>query len=423
VKEVGITYIKDCFFEWLDTNHINEAGASLPTLKNKLYRGINSFFSENLLSQLNIDASIKFVKDAKDKAFFYFRNGIVEVTEKSINLVPYSQMKGHIWENQILERDFLVLPEETAKKGVFAQFCDLIAKEDYMNFECLQSIIGYLLHDFKDNKRKAVNFTDSSLERGNNGRTGKTLLAKALGLLRVHGEINGKNFVADNKHKYQDLNLDTQLVNLNDVKKGFKLEWIYNDITEGLMVEKKNQNPFRIKPNIIVCSNLPLELEGGSDKDRIVEFEFSNKFSIQYTPQDHFKHWFFRDWSVQEWSAFDNFMLCCVKFYLEVGNMIQPENTNLAKRKLMSFTAPEFVEFIEAQELKTGVEYEKKALLQEFAQAYTDFESVKMKTFTKWLRHYVESNPAIKAMEERQNKTTRQSIFVLKSAIPSEIVK
>jgi outer membrane receptor for Fe3+-dicitrate len=127
---------------------------------------------------------------------------------------------------------------------------------------------------------KAVNSTDSSLERGNNGRTGKTILAKGIGKLRVYGEINGKDFDATNTHKYQDLNLDTQFVNLNDVKKGFKLEWVYNDITEGLMVEKKNQNPFRNYANIVICSNLPLELNGASDKDRIVEFEFANYFNM-----------------------------------------------------------------------------------------------------------------------------------------------
>jgi hypothetical protein len=102
--------------------------------------------------------------------------------------------------------------------------------------------------------------------------------------------------------------------------------------------------------------------------------------------------------------------------------MLQPENTNLAKRKLMEFTTPEFLEFIEAQDLKTGVEYEKKPLLNEFVSAYSDFENVKMKTFTKWLRLYVESNPTLK-IEERQNKTTRQSVFVLKSTTPNEIVK
>jgi hypothetical protein len=273
------------------------------------------------------------------------------------------------------------------------------------------------LHDFKESKRKAINFTDSSLESGNNGRTGKTLLAKSIGKLRVYGEINGKDFNPTKTHKYQTLQMDTQIVNLNDITKGFQLEWIYNDITEGLSVEKKNQTPFRIAPNIVICSNRPLETKGGSDRDRILEFEFAHYFSEKYSPEDHFKHRFFEDWNESDWNAFDNFMLYCAKFFLEVGDMVQPHNTNLAKRKIIEYTNPEFIEFIESQDLKIGVEYDKKAFFEDFKRFAPDYDNpkFKMNTFTKWLTTYTENTADYGGISHYQNKKENKSVFCLKA--------
>jgi hypothetical protein len=401
VQQVDRQHIIDYFIDWLNQNHSDEL-VSLEELKNKIYKGLDSYFSRNLLARLTLDKPLHFLTDTKEKAFFYFKNGIVTVTRQNVDFQPYSQkFEGYLWKNQILERNF-----ESADHtdSVFGEFCYLIAKEKKENLFSLCSLIGYLLHDYKDGKRKAINFTDSSLDTKNNGRSGKTLLSKSLGKLRIYKEINGKDFKPENKHKYQDCNLDTQIINLNDVTKHFDLESVYNDITENICVEGKNKKPFYIITKMIICSNRPLEVSSGSDKDRVIEFEFSNFFSEKHSPENQFGHWFFSDWTAEEWHRFDNFILECVSIYLRNG-IINPMNENLKKRKLLIQTSEEFLIFMDLNDLKPNQEYNKKELYEAFIK-FTSWNSEKFsqRSFTKWLRTFAEFSENFGEFKERNDK-------------------
>jgi hypothetical protein len=385
VKEVSRHHIIDYFFNWLDKNYQDEK-VKLDNLKEQLMKGLATYFSKDILARLVISEPLNFLNDTPKEGFFYFKNVVAVVNAENIDFQEYSKLKGYIWERQIIPRDFQF--EENYSEGVFSQFTYLIANKNLEKWISLSTLIGYLLHDYKGGKRKAINFTDGSLDVKNNGRSGKTLLCKAIGKLRVYSEINGKDFKAEDKHKYQDCNLDTQFINLNDVKKSFTLESVYNDITEAVKVEGKNKKPFYIISKFAICSNRPLKTEGGSDKDRVIEFEFSSFFSEKYQPKDHFKHWFFADWNSQEWNKFDSYMLACVQAYLKNGT-IEPVNENLNRRKLLEHTDEDFIAFIEGIDLQSNYKYDKKRLFEDFKKTF-DREEVKQKRFTDWLKTYAE---------------------------------
>lgn len=347
--------IIDIFFkEYFDKLNFSREDVSKNQVYEALLSGLEKYFSESILARLTSEKP-EFIQDTKGKAFLFFENICIEVAkgEKEFSVIgkPYKEMKGCIWKNHILSKnfnykniDFSVL--ENIKSNMFAYFVWLISKQDMERFLQIASIIGYALHTYPHVKRKAINFTDSSLENDNNGRSGKTLLAKALGKLRAYKEVAGKDFKADNKHKYQICELDTQIVNINDLRANFYFESLYNDITEGISVEKKNQTPFTIQPKIILTSNQPIKTKGGSDRDRIIEYEFSEHFSVKWSPEQEFNKRFFTDWDDTEWNNFYNFFVWCIGAYFSNG-LAEPSNSNLEIRKLIKESSDDFWEWCE----------------------------------------------------------------------------
>jgi hypothetical protein len=322
-------------------------------LLNKFYKNMRSLFNKDLFARVRTSVPIVVNGDTVDATFFYYRNGFVKVTKDGWILTPYSELNGSVWNTQMLDRDFIASPDADLNNpvmmGNFADFCWKVSGQIEQRFNSLCSIIGYLLHDFYDYRLKAILFTDSSLSDSSEGRTGKTLLAKMIGSIRSYAEINGKDFDASNKHKYEDAKLGTQLMHLNDVqsrgKFKFEFEDVFNDVTEGFIVNAKYQTPFRQFAKMIISANKTLNIVGASARDRIVEFELSQFFSDSNSPSDHYKEWFGRDWDDKAWQQFDNFMCLCSMAFHTTG-LVKPESINLAKRKLINHTAPEFLDFM-----------------------------------------------------------------------------
>lgn len=359
IEYLNKTKIIDIFFnEYFEQINFSREEVSKSQVNEALLSGIDKYFSESILARLTTEKP-EFIQDTKDKAFLFFQNICIEITKEgtqefSVIGKPYKELNKCIWKNHILPKsfeykkiDFTIF--EDIKCNVFADFVWFVAKQDMERFLQIASIIGYALHTYPHVKRKAICFVDSSLETDNNGRSGKTLLAKALGKVRAYKELPGKDFKADNKHKYQTCELDTQIVNINDLKANFYFESLYNDITEGISVEKKNQTPFTIQPKIILTSNQPIKTKGGSDRDRIIEYEFSDYFSVKWSPEQEFKKRFFSDWDDNEWNNFYNFFVWCIGVYFTNG-LTEPTNANLEIRKLIKESSPDFWEWCEDKE-------------------------------------------------------------------------
>ena len=221
------------------------------------------------------------------------------------------------------------------------------------------------------------------------------MLCKSLGKIKNYTEINGKDFDPADKHKYDLAELATQLICLNDLRKNFVFENLYNDITEYITVNKKNQQPFKIRAKLIITTNKTIQTEGDSSKDRSIEFEMSDYYSSTKSPYDEFGVWFFSGWDVNQWADFDNFMVQCIVLYLEKG-LIEVEPINLNRRKLIDNTCAEFVEFVtdmlDSGKLKYDFEYNKKEIFEEYLEEYPDLREHKFygsqRTFVKFLQRY-----------------------------------
>jgi len=425
IEEVSVTHIQDAFINYLEKLPDNlHGGISRESLISKFYRNPSHYFCENRLNLLRPKSNFNFSADTKDECFIYFSNGFVKCTKTGYKLLPYSELNGLIWHDQIVNSSFVINDfnsDPPENRGDFSHFVFNISSKNRSRYDSLCSIIGYLLHSYYIGKLKAVVLTDSKISETPSGRTGKTLFCQALKYIKKYTEINGKDFDPSNKHKYQQANLDTQITHVNDVRKNFDFECLFNDITEGIVVDKKNTKPFRISTKLIVSTNQTIRIEGASAKDRAIEFEFAEHYNEKFSPENEFGHWFFRDWNDDEWSRFFNFCMNCICTYLENGVVLAAQ-INLNKRKLFDSTCHEFVEFMEAQiddgNIIAGSEYDKKELYERFltdSPEFKDQKNFKPRKFTEWLRAYTKYSghfsPIDPEKHERKSGAARYITF------------
>lgn len=382
-------------------------------LTNHFLRNMNKLFSKDMFARVRTDKPILINRDTKDKTFFYYRNGFVEVDKSGYRLRDYKDMNGSVWESQM--KDF-ELPEADFTKydtldkmGMFADFCFKVAKQDEKRFEQLCALTGYVCHDFYDYKLKAVNITDSSLGDYSEGRTGKSLWANAFRHVRSHCAIDGKQFIPTDERKYQKAEMGTQIIHIDDLnhrgRDKFDFERLFNEITNGYQVRKLYVPPFEQQSKFILSSNKTINVQGASQRDRIIEFEWSDYFNEARSPMDEYKCYFFADWDAAEWARFHNFMAFCSRVFHAKG-LQQPEAINLHTRKLINHTAQEFLDFME--DVKEALEksyypwegyqppkwqQEQTSTFNNTPRPWTEFEFDTRQTF----EHFIKQNPDFKS--------------------------
>lgn len=427
VREVSHIQIADAFFNYIEELEEEDIPyITHETLINKFLSSLGTYFNEKLLWRLTPREPLQFNTDTREVKYMYFKNCYIEITKDKVTEKKYETLRKFIWESEVINRDFSLKYDKD--EAVIRQFINKVCNEDSKRVLALKTITGYAVHNFSECKLKAVILTDMTISEDGeaNGRTGKSLYCKAIGHiisgnqdnanLKSYCEINGKDFNPAERYKYQRASLDTKVLVLNDVKRNFDMDVLYNDITEGVTVERKNQNPFVIKPKIIITTNKTIKIEGDSSKDRVVEFEFSSFFSKENSPEKVFGHWFFRDWNPDEWRRFDTFMIECVQEYLKHG-LIEPDQINLNMRKLYDHTCREFVEYMESLNIMDGEEFDKKQMYSDFIEGYPDYNNGKLRQhrFSLWIKSFTILHPEFEAYnketDEVKNDKSRKIKF------------
>ena len=422
------TLVTDAFFDHLDEKDefLDEYDTlSRDYLKGKIMKSLSTYFKEEKLYRLRPAKPIELNKDTADIKFFYYKNGFVEVTKDGTRFNDYSKLPGYIWNTEILNRNYLepIAGKTSVYEKFITQLCLANGEESPSRLQSLKQIIGYLLHSYTEYKLTAILMTDSKMSDDGeaNGRSGKTLFTRGLGWMLSADprtseiptfiDINGKDFDPTVSKKYQMVGLETKIICFNDLKRYFDVECLYNDVAEGVTVEQKFMNPFKVQAKMILNSNKTVRVDGDSSKDRFLEFQVSDHFSRKHTPAMEFKHWFFKDWDANEWALFDSFMFSCVtEFFTNDSRITEPEQINLDVRKLHENTKPEFIDFMEDQNFEFDLLYNRKDLYHKFITRYEDFANDKKFTqakFTTWINTYTKFHPDYepynKARDEKRN--------------------
>ncbi len=396
VSEINVGYLLS-----LARKHILECteeegnhGAILNSLHKKV-----SFFSDKNLKLLK-KADIEFLTDTRDAAYFPFINGVVEIKKESIELKAYDEFDQYIWEESIVQRDYEPFSEEQLVDSCdFNRFIeDLVRVENEEHRtsrkKALQSAVGYLSHRYKDPAvNKAVVLMDIFVNGMPNGGSGKTLISTAIGKLRNQSIIDGKSYDQKRWFRLSTVEMGTELLLFDDVKKDFDVEQVFPLMTTGMHIQRKHKDDYFIayekSPKIVITTNYALNGESSSFRRRIYEFEVSDTYNAENTPRDKFGRNFFDEWEDTDWIKFYNTMFHCIQIYLEDG-LLESEPINIKYSKLINNTSLEFIEFAQTN-ITINSQLDKKSLFAIFIAQFPDFKvMLKQRTFTEWLKRWGE---------------------------------
>ena len=322
---------------------------------------VRNHFSARLTSELGPDKleRLEKIEDNFDvfepfQQRFYFRNGMVTVTPQGIKHDKI--IDATVWDHRVVKRTFnrvgiIESVESDSETGGYKiNFTESGKRCDFLNFLIYASdfwwqkggpqtpiekkefnqhllnkltAIGYLLSDYKfQTELKAVIAMDGEMSDvgQSNGRTGKSLIGKAISYVVDQAKIDGRKTKNDDDFMFTETTMRTRNVFFDDVPVNFNFERLYVAITGDLNVNVKGGSRFTIpgerSPKIYIATNHAINgSESRSSQERIIYIGFSNYFNDSRHPMDVFGHQFFDDWSQEQWDLFFNLMIECVFLY------------------------------------------------------------------------------------------------------------
>ncbi|MDF1547148.1 MAG: CHC2 zinc finger domain-containing protein [Bacteroidales bacterium] len=373
IKKVSINLIKRTFFEFvkllrpLEHSGFTKEGKEWEKivinseLETLLIKKVTTLFEEKRMI-IYPDKKINIIQDTIFNHYTFFQNFFVVSDKNGYTVNNYSQLRdGYVWDDSVLDREFN--EPKDSQPGVFEKFVHDISgnewdlkqnKSNYkerLRYKSLLIAGGYGLHNYNEIKRKLVILTQGRISEDDTseGREGKTLFVKSLGryMLNKHPKnsktfvsIPGKDLKADDKHKWQDIELNTTCVLYDDPPPWISIESLYNVAEDSFKVEKKNLGNSYIESRMYMTTNRPFERDSGSSKDRTCVIELDSIFSAEYSPEDKYNHYFFRDWKgnlEDEWNKYYKYVLGTMlpEYFKANCKLLEPPSKNLHRNELL----------------------------------------------------------------------------------------
>lgn len=384
-----------------------------PEVLEVFVKGVGSYIASKKLDMLPAIENIN-DRDNIKTSRFYFKNCFCEISNEGIFHCDYSILESPIWESRIINKSF----SNPTEKGQFEMFCENITGKNPERFLALKSILGYLLHRNKEiGSPKAIILYDEKMGQNDqaHGGTGKTLLSMALNFCRDVEIFDAKDIKEGSWFKNQRVQITTDVIVYDDLKRNYSFENFFPMITSGIEVERKREKAFYIdvenSPKLLITSNYYVTGPGGSsDKRRRHEFELSNYYNQDFTPEVEFGNRFFgSEWNDSEWSRFYYFMMSCCQDYLQYGLHKVP-HINLFKNKFLDGLNEQFVNYADTF-VQNDTSINKRQFESDFKVLYPEMEETSSHQIAKWLKLYASK----KGVEYKSNSSGGNYNFILNS--------
>ena len=394
IEEVSMKYIKDATMEYIRSLPQEFDGINKDDLENVMLKSSFRIFDSRYMDFLPIFNSPQ-LKDSISNSYIPFKNGVLRVDMAGMTLLSYDEMPYAVWRSHIINHEFQ--PNVNAGiNAVFGDFISRISGNDQLQFDASVSVVGYLLHTYKDKSKPfAVTFTDQRGSFTPEGGTGKGILVQGIEQIRRVVTLDGKKKgVTTKDFALQRVRPDTSIIALQDIDKDFNFEQIFNWVTEGLTVEGKygleKYVSYEDSPKFIINTNYSMRGDSGSHRRRKVSIELFPYFSYAFTPMHQYGKRFFQGWDHDEWNRFYNFMALCIYYYMVNGIIIAPGFASRNK-KFYNDTSPEFMQWWltaitnpAEQKIFITQEYVVSVLYAEFNR--TTQHKIDIATFDQWIK-------------------------------------
>ena len=414
VEIVSRDYIHSFMTDFVDPNK-SKKGSQL--LFNQFFKNSKKITSEESLNTLldNIeDFDNKILKDTKTECYRLYKNTIVKVTKDKIEEINYLDINKYIWKARIKQRNYI---KTENLNNDFKDFISKVSNNEPNRIESLETTIGYLISNFKDKKhQKAVILNDEEINDNPNGGLGKLLFFNALKHFKEGVQIDGKMFNPNKSFIYSGINHETELMCFDDVKKNFNFETLFSLITEGIEVEQKGKDkffiPFEDSPKVIITTNYVIKGAGGSHKRRRHEVEFFQYFNSNHSPLDEYGKQLFNEWTKEEWSSFDNYMLSNVQKFLSNG-LVQVKSINANVKRFIQETHEDFYEWVSDEDnIFLNAKCYNNEKLSSFTSEFKGWEkTMTSKKFMKFISEYAN----FKGLELDKKRDQKGRYFILKT--------
>lgn len=277
-------------------------------------------------------------------------------------------------------------------------------------------LIGYLLHRHKSESRAWAPFVMDNIvgENGQcNGRSGKSFLFRAMGIVSKSLKMSGRNeALLENKHAFEQVSSRLGFVLVDDCSEYFPFKSFYDVITSDITINAKNVSAYNLNfadaPKFAFTTNyVPKEFNSSSSgrfiysvtSDYYHEISVENDYIESRAIRDDFgKDLYGSQYTEAEWEADINFMMQCVRFYLSIaptGIKILPQMKNIMFRKNLSEMSDNFREWAEGyfaqDEDGRGENLNKEIIREKAFEDYKRFSGVTkitMQKFTKSLQGF-----------------------------------
>lgn len=319
LKAISISEVRNYIGQHIKT--IKDA-AEREQVENAILKDINKIVTDASLQTYFEHVELKTNYDTANSMFFAFKNGIVEVTANDITLKNYKDIEGVFWENEVNKHSYVV-----KKDAANNSYADLISKitmnadlqESPENYNWLRWLIGYSLHrreQLQGDEKRMVILTENNIDPDTaNGGTMKNTVFKGLGYLRPTITAGGAVFNSHSTFSFQTCNINTHLFAISDPKH-FEIEHMFDPITEGVWVEKKNKQPFRVYARFWGLFNTMVKGGGDSAIRRMYVCVVSQFFNSGNLGRDYYKKELYTDFDTSEWNSFYTFLFECCQLYL-----------------------------------------------------------------------------------------------------------
>ena len=297
---------------------------------------------------------ISLLSDKANTCHIRFRNGIVRITEKDIEIIDFSKLKdkGAVWEAELLDHEISLTDKDS---GLFEKFCRLAMsrrsadkrdKKDWRNeygmdedasveYASMRNSYGYLLHTHNTaDVSKCIYFIDLDSELGKpQGGNGKSVVMDSVRNYKKISKQDGKRFRQNmdggGRFQFADVDVDTKFILIDDIRPEFSFDALFSMITGDMEIERKGRDKFVIsadkKPKFGVTTNYVHAGTGTSytRRQHIVEFgNYWNRVNEENeAPSDkrHLGKMLFQDFNEQDWNDFYNYGFRCVQDYFRYG--------------------------------------------------------------------------------------------------------
>ena len=379
VKITSVEIIKDFVLDYLMKRQEFEVWNYCAKYQN--------LFAESFLLMLE-SIELKMLNDTRNTSFIAFNNGVLEVTKNEVKLIDYIDVDFYIWENHIINRDFVQLDEF---ENDYKKFINNISNNEPLATECA---IGYLISTYKNrSNNKAIILNDEVISENPEGGTGKGVFVQGISQARKSSIIDGKLFDGKKSFPYQTVSLDTKILVFDDVVKNFNFEEKFSLVTEGLTLERKNKDAVKLNvhesPKLIISTNYAIRGEGNSHDRRRYELEVAQYYGKDLTPEDEFGRQLFDDWDLDDYQKFDNYIVYCLQLFLKTG-LVKQNAKNIRMRKFIAETTMEFYEWInDSENCPRNTRNDKKVFFDKFVEEYPDFKKwLTRKKFNIWIQKF-----------------------------------